>query len=155
MSSLILLAGMPGCGKSTYAETFFRGKYVIVSSDEIRKTLAGSLSDAHGKDIRPWDVFYQQLAECLEQDVDAVADATFLTRKHRLRAREVADRAVAQLHLVIFKNWPAAEVRNAHRAEDERVPPHVMRDMSDLYFDTLSEITAESYDTVTRIEAFN
>ena len=48
MAKLIILCGLPGCGKSTYAENYkavddaiFEGNTVIHSSDAIRKELFG------------------------------------------------------------------------------------------------------------------
>lgn len=155
MPNLVLLAGVPGTGKSTWARTFFDLKYAIVSSDEIRKRLAGSLREAHDKTIKPWDVFYQRIEECLTHGVDVVADATFLTRRHREQAREIAEKTHARLQLVMFKNWLTADSRNRARDEDTRVPDEAMAGMMNLYWDTLAEIAQEHYETVTMIEAFN
>lgn len=155
MTDLILLAGVPGVGKTTWAHTFFDLKNAIISSDEIRKRLAGTLRSAHDADIRPWDVFYREIGDRLKHNVDVVADATFLTRRHRERAREVADRHKADLHLVLFKDLQVADERNKTRDDDVRVPPKVMRDMEDLYYDTLHEIKYEPYKTVTMIAEFN
>ena len=51
MAKLIILCGLPGCGKSTYAENYkavddaiFEGNTVIHSSDAIRKELFGDES---------------------------------------------------------------------------------------------------------------
>lgn len=154
MPNLIVLAGLPGAGKSTWAKTFFDLKYSIVSSDEIRKGLAGSLREAHEKAISPWDVFYKQIADRLTHSVDVIADATFLTRKHRDRAREVADKTGAALHLVMFDNWTEAFERNADREEATRVPANVMNDMLNLFWETLYLNDDEEYVTTTHIGAF-
>lgn len=154
MPSLIVLVGLPGSGKSTFAKTFFDLKYSVVSSDKIRKDLAGSLREAHEQQMKPWDVFYKDIGDRLRMDVDVVADATFLTRKHRDRAREVADKHKAIRHLVLFKNWMTANLRNNVRDQATHVPRAVMDDMLNLYYQTLAEIVQEDYATITKIEAF-
>lgn len=155
MPNLVLLAGIPGTGKSTWAKTFFDLKYKIVSSDAIRQRLAGSLRDAHDKKIKPWDVFYQEIEDALRHDVDVIADATFLTRRHRDRARDVATATGAKCHLVLFKNVFTAQMRNAARDEETKVPSDAMDGMMDLYWNSLAETAQEQYATVTTIEAFN
>lgn len=155
MANLILLIGVPGCGKSTWAKTFFDLHYAVVSSDEIRKELAGSLREAHQEKVKPWDLFYDRIEDRLKHNVDTIADATFLTKGHRLRAREVADRCNADCHVVLFKNWHVATLRNEERDEDAKVPDYVMDDMHRLYMDTLAQLVQEDYATVTKIEAFD
>lgn len=154
MANLVILAGLPASGKSTWARTFFDLKYSIVSSDEIRKRLAGSLRAAHEERLKPWDVFYHEIKERLVQSVDVIADATFLTTKHRDRAREIALATSSPLHLVLFKNWYVAVQRNAARDDATRVPDDAMNGMGDLLWDTVSQIAHEDYATVTTIEGF-
>lgn len=155
MPNLIILAGVPGVGKSTWARTFFDLKYAIVSSDAIRIELAGTLREAHETAVKPWDVFYQSIATHLRQDVDVIADATFLTPHHRQRAAGVGATHHADVHLVLFKNWLEASVRNNARDPDQRVPLEAINDMMKLYWTSLAEIPQEHYATVTRIEAFS
>jgi predicted kinase len=153
MSNLIILAGVPGCGKSTLAE-LFRYHYKIVSSDVIRKRLAGSLKEAHREDIKPWDVFYGEIATALQHDVDVVADATFLTVEHRQRIRDVASDCHADTHFILFKNLDEARARNAARPDETRVPPEVMEGFVDLYSDTLVRLPQECYSSVTSVGSY-
>lgn len=157
-TNLILLAGLPGSGKTTYAKTFFEWHYSLVSSDAIRKRRAGSLIAAHAQKLNVWDEFYEQIHERMRMDIDTVADATFLTRKHRDRALAVAasvDHPV-EVHLVLFTNFPTAVARNAARDEEHRVPPEAMAGMHDLLWDTVNDIEdgREVYTSVTMIRAF-
>lgn len=154
MYNLIILAGVPGCGKSTWARRFFDMKYAVVSSDKIRKGLAGTLKEAHGQRIKPWDVFYRKIDEHLKHGVDVIADATFLTKRHRKRVAQIAWDNNSKCHLVLFKNVMEATIRNAQRDDDARVPESVMQDMVRLYWDSLYEIPNEGYDTITKVESF-
>ena len=154
-TNLVILAGIPGCGKSTYADSFFRWKgYSIVSSDEIRRRHAGSVKDAFEVGYTPWDEFYERIDNQLRMGVDTVADATFLTVKHRTRAREVAEKWDADTHFVMFKNVIDALERNKTRPDDARLSEEVLEGMMGLYWDTLARLPQEWYTTLTTIEQF-
>ena len=154
-TNLVLLAGIPGCGKSTYADTFFRYKgYAVVSSDDIRRRHAGSVKDAFEVGYSPWPEVYQRIDDQLRLGVDTVADATFLTIKHRTRAWEVAEKYDADIHLVLFKNVADALERNKDRPGDARLDEDVLEGMMGLYWDTLARLPQEWYTTVTTVEQF-
>lgn len=154
-TNLILLAGIPGCGKSTYAETFFRWKgYSVVSSDEIRQRNVGGVKVAFEQGYTPWLEFYTRIEDQLRLGVDTVADATFLTVRHRDRAREIAQRHKADLHIVLFKNLIDALERNKHRSEDARLDEDTLEGMVKLYWDTLARLPQEWYTTQTTVEQF-
>ena len=157
MTNLVILAGLPGSGKSTWAEEMFGYKYKIVSSDKIRIRGVGSLRDAHDtKPFNPWPVFYQEITDALRCSVDVVADATFLTTKHRNRIREVAASIPGvKTTLVLFENLFEAMCRNDARPDETRVPAEVMSGMNDLYRETLVCLVQERYDRVMRISSYS
>jgi predicted kinase len=155
--NLIILAGLPGSGKSTWAEEMFGLKYRVVSSDKIRIQGVGSLRDAHdaNKPFNPWPKFYQEITDALRMGVDVVADATFLTPKHRDQIREVAASVSGvKTTLVLFMNLFEAITRNAARDEETKVPVEVMDGMKDLYYTTLAQVIQERYDRVMRISSY-
>lgn len=158
MPNLIILAGVPGSGKSTWAKGLLaQGKYAIVSTDTIRRNRYGSLKAAHAADSNPeiFAEFERQIEDCLAHDIDVVADATYLTADSRRIARDIADRTSARTHLVLFTNVQQAVGQNAARDEDTCVPEDVMQTMMTKYYDTLAEITQESYDSVTKIGSYS
>lgn len=165
MPNLIVLAGVPGSGKSTWAHSIFDLKYSIVSSDTIRTRLYGSLKVAHeganpGKaesspnNKEVFDIFHREVEEKLRHGVDVIADATHLSRKSRQRMLEIAWKTSAKAHLVIFKNLLEADFRNASRDDDARVPAEVMRHMEWKFYDTLAEHMQEPWDSVMKVEGF-
>jgi predicted kinase len=155
LPNLVILAGLPGSGKSTWAKSLLKYKYKIVSSDDIRKRLAGSLREAHDNEIDPWAVFYKEIEEALRHGVDVVADATFLTVKHRDWIREVATFVGhVETHFILFKNTEEARARNAARGPEDRVPEEVMDSMTDLYNDTLARLIRERYDSVMTVASY-
>ena len=92
MAKLIILCGLPGSGKSSYAEklknvddTFYRGNTVIHSSDAIREELfgdAGSQED-NGK---VFELMHKRTQEDLRAGKTVIYDATNITRKSRKSA---------------------------------------------------------------------
>lgn len=112
------------------------GKYGIISSDEIRKELWGSLRAAH--DVTPevkkerngevWDRFYRRVEESLEHNVDTVADATNLRSSARGKLLEIAQKTKSQGHVIVFNNLGQARERNEARDLDLVVPREVMSD---------------------------
>lgn len=154
MRNLIILAGIPGCGKSTWAENML-GSYVILSTDSIRKRLAGSLTEAHAQNLNSqvFREFYALIEEYLKNGWSVVADATNLTRKSRQDLVNIANLTGANAHLVLFKNVQQAIDRNMAREEDRVVPEDVMEKMVGKYRDTLAELPQEQYVSITRIES--
>lgn len=92
MGRLIVLVGLPGSGKSSYAEQFkavddaiCTGITVIHSSDAIRKELFGDESSQEDN-ARVFDLMRKRTAEDLRVDKTVIYDATNVTRKGRRAA---------------------------------------------------------------------
>ena len=92
MGRLIVLVGLPGSGKSSYAEQFkafddaiSTGVTVIHSSDAIRKELFGDESSQEDN-ARVFDLMRKRTAEDLRADKTVIYDATNITRKGRRSA---------------------------------------------------------------------
>jgi predicted kinase len=162
--NLIILAGVPGSGKTTYAKALFTEPYannhIWVSSDHIRELEFGSLTAAHTPEVKRennakvFGIFHDRINKHLDDGWNVVADATFLTRSSRNKVKEIADRYQAETHLILFKNVTQAEQRNSKRNADKFVPDEAMSRMFDNYYNSLAEITQETYNTVTKIESF-
>lgn len=91
MAKLIILVGIPGSGKSTYAKRLLNdklsakakaGKAVILSSDEIREELYGD-EGIQGYANFVFDLMYQRLQEHAAQRHTIIFDATNITRVNR------------------------------------------------------------------------
>jgi aminoglycoside phosphotransferase family enzyme/predicted kinase len=102
-ASVFLVCGLSGTGKSTVAEELARRwDLAHISSDVTRKELAGLVPGEHrylppGQGIyspeftrRTYQSMFQQAGEYLETGRSVVLDATFLRRKDRARAIELA-----------------------------------------------------------------
>ena len=152
MSNITILAGVPGCGKSTYARRLSSPCVRIVSSDQIRKQMAGSLLAAHQQKVNPWPQFHRDIENSAIHGVNVIADATFLTHKSRKTVRDIAQKHNTDFHLVLFKNVAEALDRNKLRDPDEIVPDEVQDNMVKQYWDTLAILPQEWYTSRTYIE---
>ena len=96
MTKLVILSGVPGSGKSTFADRLVRFYLMekncpnpkainVVSSDDIRVELTGTRSDL-SKDVEVWDIFYQRPNEFLDRYHDetiTILDATHISAAKR------------------------------------------------------------------------
>lgn len=80
MKTIHVLIGIPGCGKSTFADKLSKQLNIeIVSTDRVRMENIGILEE------QVWPKVYQMLGEKLNNDEDVIFDATNITPKVRKR----------------------------------------------------------------------
>jgi predicted kinase len=78
IAKFIMLLGIPGSGKSTWAKEFvFRcdASYTIVSSDAVRQQITGNLND-QSKNSEVWDVVLNHCQGLLSNGKNVILDAT-------------------------------------------------------------------------------
>ena len=82
--SLILLVGIPGSGKSTYAEEYIKNNpnTIHLSSDQIREELWGNEA-TQGDNNEVFSLMQSRAIEALNNGQSVVYDATNVTRKDR------------------------------------------------------------------------
>lgn len=79
---LILLCGIPGSGKTTYAKKYSQYEAIHISSDQIRKELYGDES-IQGNPGEVFSLMQKRTLENLNNGVSVYYDATNVTRKDR------------------------------------------------------------------------
>ena len=104
MGRLIILVGLPGSGKSTYAKSFPKeaiGDVVWLSSDTIRKELYGDES-IQGDPNKVFQVLHQRVRTYLTGDSTVIYDATNVNRKSRKQVISIAKSLLAYIeaHIV-------------------------------------------------------
>ncbi len=85
MRTFILLSAIPGSGKSTWSRRYAseHPNTYIVSSDQIRKEVTGSVSD-FSNEPKVWETFLNRLNECgLNEDATVIADSTNILNEYR------------------------------------------------------------------------
>lgn len=123
MSGIYVAVGIPGCGKSTYAERLLTNGTidVVVSSDKIREQLTGDATD-QTRNNNVFDVLHGRVRAALSVGLDVLVDATNLRPRDRQRLlnyTQDGDVALA-LRFSDSENFLLCQQRNKGR---ERVVP--------------------------------
>ena len=108
---LVLLSGLPGTGKSYFAQELSRRlPFLIVGSDRMRKALVPDPKYDRPEHARVFAASHQFIEDLLQEGYRVVFDATNLNENIRRGAYEVAQRANSPMCLVWF-TAPQAIVR--------------------------------------------
>ncbi len=78
----IMLCGLSGCGKSTYADTLRENGYFVYSSDDIREELWGDAADQQNP-AKVFQILNKRIVATLENGKNVVYDATNLSSRRR------------------------------------------------------------------------
>jgi len=136
---IVLLKGLPACGKSTYAEKMIRqsNSWKRVNKDLLRKMIDDSVwSENHEKfilNIRDYIV-----GEALRKDKNVIVDDTNFEEKHFDRMCEIAqnqNRNITVREMYFPVDLAEALKRNSSRIGAARVPDEVIYKMYNKYID--------------------
>ena len=137
MANLYILAGIAGCGKSTWArehKSDFNAE--VVSRDNIRFAYMKNDPDflpsmdyfKYEKDVTR--DFYKQINDNLCNDINTIADATHISWKSLRKTVENCGKNADKIILVYFnRGTDIALPQNAKRRGVERVPEDVIKRM--------------------------
>lgn len=121
MNTLYVMVGLPGSGKSTYANKFAEEiSAKVVSSDAIRAELFGDES-IQSKPALVFDIVYERIEDTLKQGQDVILDATNIRRRDRGNAIVLAGRLGAKCEAIVMGT--PSEVCWEHNCARERVVP--------------------------------
>lgn len=128
MAKLIMLIGLPGSGKSTYA-TRYKSNYpntAIVSSDNIREELFGNANDqTHNGEV--FTTMLNRTREFLRADIDVIYDATNINRKRRINLLKELPKDTISIAVFFAVAFSLCKEQNEQRARV--VPNEVMERM--------------------------
>jgi predicted kinase len=126
-TTLYVLVGLPGSGKTTYARRALR-RCLRVSLDDLRVMLSGKAFEARLEPLVAEigsDALEQALVWAVSAGLDVVFDATNVTR--RLRARSLALAAKHGVRPVaVWLRCQPADARARNRARKRVVPDEAM-----------------------------
>lgn len=130
---LVVLAGLPASGKSTFSDGLVENGFVRLSLDEIRKEIYGDASD-----LGDWKVTRKIIDErfnaALAAKKNIVIDNTHFMRSHRSRVIKIAKEAgYVDIHVVVMDvTLEECIARNAKR--ERVVKEEVIRDMHKMLY---------------------
>lgn len=137
---LIMLVGIPGSGKSTYAKKY-KERYIndpveIVSSDCIRKELYGD-ENCQDNPQQVFELMQERTLEYLANGVSVIYDATNLVRKHRIQFLERCPTYVQKEAHIIWSDVEECISRdeNRDRTVGKSVITRMLKTFQPPYFD--------------------
>lgn len=160
----IMLVGVPGSGKSTFAESMLDYNTKHITSDGIRKELYGdeNCQDDHN---RVFNLMYERTLDALKNGYNVVYDATNITRKNR---KSILDRLPAYVTKECVIVWAPIDVcierdsireRTVGKAVIEKMLRRFEAPFYDEGFDYITVQNTAEYDkdeyTINAVEAIN
>lgn len=118
---LIVMVGLPGSGKSTKRDELKYQNYAYISSDELRKVVAGSEEDQnHNQQV--FDTFYKMLDWEMDHRYNTILDATNINMKARRRIFETIKPYRDQIEVTAYvMNIPIEEVIERDKSRERSV----------------------------------
>ncbi len=145
MKTLIILSAPPGSGKSTWANIYSENhsNTYIISSDEIRFELTGSLQD-FSKQKEVWELFSKRIHEYANknEDVNVILDA--LCDLNSLRVSYIKDNPEYDRYILVLFPHTKEECysNNFKRDEERQVPEHVFESLWNKFEEPTPEVLA-------------
>lgn len=138
MKKLIMMAGIPGAGKSTFAKKIMKDKSqnidVYVSRDEIRFNIVKEGEDYFSKEWEVYTTFVDKIKEALDNNMTVIADATHINEASRSKLLRALGTSLKDCVVeIIFLRVTAqkALIQNEGRLNTRSyVPKGVIRRMS-------------------------
>lgn len=130
----IMMVGVAGAGKSTYAEDHARflrqeleREVVILSSDALREEMYGDASIQVGTD-KVFTEMHNRTINSLAQGYDVIYDATNLQRKYRTPLIHDVKEIAPDCQLIcIVVDTPLGECLARNQKRDRHVPEYVIK----------------------------
>jgi len=147
MAEIVMLVGLPGSGKSTYAE-MHSTEYVVHSSDRIRKELLGDINDQTNNE-KVFQELHRRIREDLKAGKKVMYDATNIKFKRRMAfLRELKDIDCKKTALIFATPYETCLRQNWMR--ERKVPDEVLDRMyrgwqTPYYFEGWDEIKIEKH----------
>lgn len=149
MSTLFIMVGIPGSGKSFIANAFSKTvTSVVVSRDSIRYSLLKEGDKYFSKEKQVFATYIKEIQKHLDKGEIVFADATHLNEVSRRKL--ISNLKLAKedyvVPIVIETPLEICLERNARRTGRERIPESVIEDM----FESLTDPADDSPEMVER-----
>ncbi|MFH1784975.1 MAG: ATP-binding protein [Candidatus Micrarchaeota archaeon] len=101
---LIIICGLPGSGKSSFAKRLVNGfssKLIYLSSDRIRKKIIKKPTYSEQEKKLIYDRMAEHAKKSLDMDGNVIVDATFYLESERKRFLKLAKQASAKAYIIV------------------------------------------------------
>ena len=135
MMKLIMMMGVPGSGKSTFANRWQDINTVVVSRDAIRFGLLQEGDEYFAKEGQVFQEFVRQIVTGLDRGYEVIADATHINAASRAKLIKAVKNRVPSDELKIEVIWvnvglnKALEQNELRKGSQSYVPDSVIRRM--------------------------
>lgn len=129
MLKFIMLVGLPGSGKSTYAKKLIDNNTVWLSSDKIREEIYGTEEEQKNPAL-VFSLMFDRTVENLNNNKNVIYDATNINRRLR---KDLLDRLKRKVNnvfyecVLIYTKLEECKKRNSKR--DRKVPEYIIDKM--------------------------
>ena len=135
MPTLYIMCGIPGSGKTYFAQNFLRAD-VTVSRDNIRFMMLDDNEQYFDHEAEVFNEFVKILVHHLHHFETVVADATHLNIWSRKKLTNAIDKYITDYRIVYVVCAPSLQVclyRNNKRTGRARVPEKIVKEMADKF----------------------
>lgn len=134
MSKLVIMRGLPGCGKSTLARQWVTEKpneRAEVNRDAIRLMLGGYTVGTPEQEKMVTKIQQQAISDLLQSGIDVVSSDTNLKTKYVRELVRIANSVGAEVEVIDMTDTPldVVRTRNAGRTDKAPVPDSVINRM--------------------------
>lgn len=149
MNKLVVLAGVPGSGKSYFSSTIKKIKtshVYVISSDQLRKEIGGSQANLNNDELM-WKIFLN-LAKTYALDPDGIVilDATHISSEFRVKRNFPLKELFNEIYLVVW-NLDHLVVSNQNLQRDYPIPVEAMNMFFDK-FEMPDEVDKDFFDHI-------
>ena len=156
MAKLIVLSGVPGSGKSYFANAFRKdvgGHVYVVSSDALRYEVTGNQQNME-EDKLIWKLFYGMAhVYAMDKNGICILDATNAVCKYRINIIDPFRKLYDEIHLVAF-DIDRDVVRSQNLNRLFPIKPEALEELFEKY-EGPNEKDYEYFDSVTIIKDHN
>lgn len=146
MNRLIIMVGIPGSGKSSYAKKLLEANpsWEYVSRDEVRYEFVTDQAHYYDHENDVYREFCNRIDKFLLQEKTVIADATHLTKGSREKLIQNLQVIPDEVYAVVMKTpFEVCMQRNSARQGITRVPDKSMYSMKSRY--RVPNMMGESY----------
>lgn len=147
MNKLVIMSGIPGSGKTTYALGVQSAleNVAVISSDEVRRDVTGRIDDG-SHETMVWQEFEAKIKDAASKHAIVVADSTALTNELRMKWHR-AFRAFFDKIELVYMNIPFSVCWERNLSRERFVPLNPMAGMFKLLEEPSEEVN-NSFDSI-------